>query len=179
MRRTTRLPAPDANGLPAAPASPRERERRIERADYRHPALRQLKEQQVRFTPRERRLEQIDRAEALLRELDPARKYPYEYLVFRITGFRPDRAPDLIVDGTDALHDLRLFVQDLSRTTHQPAVQAGEPVLTVDDVSRRFNVSTRTVARWAGTRHASRHTHNMTTAYPRIMSHCDGASALL
>jgi hypothetical protein len=49
---------------------------------YRHPALRQLKEQQARFAPKERRLEQIDRAERLLTETDPDKRYPYEYLVF-------------------------------------------------------------------------------------------------
>src|SRR4051812_24531286 len=45
---------------------------------YRHPALKQLKEQQARFAPRERRVEQIDRAETLLGEIDDERRYPYE-----------------------------------------------------------------------------------------------------
>ena len=58
--------------------------------------LKGLKEQQARFAPRERRLEQIDRAEKLLAEIDVEKKYPWEYLVFRITGFRPDNAPALI-----------------------------------------------------------------------------------
>ncbi len=115
---------------------------------YRHPALRQLKEQQARFAPRERRLEQIDRAEQLLGEIEPEKRYPYEYLCFRITGFRPDGAPDLVLDGSDVRHDLRLFVEDLSRTVGQPAEQATEPVLTLEAVSRRFHVSTRTVTRW-------------------------------
>jgi len=117
---------------------------------YSHPALKQLKEQQSRFAPRERRLEQIDRAELLLAEIDPDRRYPYEYLCFRITGFRPEGSPALVLDGKDVQHDLRLFVEDLSGTVSQPAEQATEPVLTVDAVSRRFNVSTRTVARWRG-----------------------------
>ena len=115
---------------------------------YCHPALKQLKEQQARFSPRERRLEQIDRAESLLGEIDPSRCYPYEYLCFRITGFRPEGTPALVLDGKDVRHDLRLFVEDLSGTVGQSADQATEPVLTVDAVSRRFNVSTRTVARW-------------------------------
>jgi len=68
---------------------------------YHHPALKQLKEQQARFAPRERRLEQIDRAETLLGEIDDGRRYPYEYLCFRITGFRPEGAPDLVLDGGD------------------------------------------------------------------------------
>ncbi len=115
---------------------------------YHHPALRQLKEQQARFAPRERRLEQIDRAERLLGEIDAAKRYPYEYLCFRVTGFRPEGAPALVLDGADALHDLRLFVEDLSETVRQKAEQASEPVLTVEAVGKRFNVSTRTVTRW-------------------------------
>ena len=83
---------------------------------YRHPALKQLKEQQARFAPRERRLEQIDRAEQLLGEIDDGRRYPYEYLCYRITGFRPDGRPDLVLDGGDIRHDLRMFVEDLSAT---------------------------------------------------------------
>jgi len=115
---------------------------------YRHPALKGLKEQQVRFAPRERRIEQVDRAEKLLAEIDPAKRYPWEYLVFRITGFRKDDAPALILDGEDVRHDLLLFVEDLSETVSQKVEQASEPVLTVEAVGKRFNVSTRTVTRW-------------------------------
>jgi RNA polymerase sigma factor (sigma-70 family) len=115
---------------------------------YHHPALKQLKEQQARFAPKERRLEQIDRAEKLLGEIEPEKRYPYDYLVFRITGYRPERAPDLVLDGPDVSHDLRLFVEDLSATVGQKAEHAAEPVLTVEGVSRLFRVSTRTITRW-------------------------------
>ena len=115
---------------------------------YRHPAIRGLKEQLAKFAPRERRLEQIDRAERLLAEVDEARPYPWEYLVFRVTGYRPDNTPALLIDGADVRHDLRLFVEDLSETVSQKPEQAGEPVLTVEAVGKRFNVSTRTVTRW-------------------------------
>ena len=54
----------------------------------RHPSLEELKEQQSRFAPR-RLLEQIDRAEKLLGEIEAEKRYPFEYLFFRITGFRP------------------------------------------------------------------------------------------
>ena len=49
---------------------------------YRHPAMKQLKDQQTRYAPRERRLEQVERAEQLLGEIEGAKRYPYEYLVF-------------------------------------------------------------------------------------------------
>ena len=68
---------------------------------YRHPALKQLKEQQARFAPKDRRLEQIDRAEVLLAEIAGEKRYPYEYLCFRITGFRPEGFPALVLDGDD------------------------------------------------------------------------------
>jgi RNA polymerase primary sigma factor len=115
---------------------------------YRHPALKQLKEQQARFSPRERRLEQIERAELLLAETSHDKRYPYEYLCFRITGFRPEGFPALLLDGSDVQNDLRLFIEDLSATVGQKLEQVNEPVMTVEAVSRRYKVSTRTVNRW-------------------------------
>jgi RNA polymerase sigma factor (sigma-70 family) len=115
---------------------------------YRHPAMKQLRDQQTRYAPRERRLEQIDRAEQLLNEIESEKRYPYEYLCFRITGFRPEGWPALVLEGSDVQHDLWLFVEDLSTMTRQAIEQVAEPVLTVEEVSRRYNVSPRTVTRW-------------------------------
>jgi RNA polymerase sigma factor (sigma-70 family) len=115
---------------------------------YRHPWLRQLKEQQARYAPKEKRIEQIDRAESLLSEIDFQKEYPYEFLCYRITGYRAAQAPVVLISGADVRHDLRLFIEDLSATVQQDVGQAAEPVLTVEAVSRKFNVSTRTVARW-------------------------------
>jgi RNA polymerase primary sigma factor len=113
---------------------------------YRHPALRQL----ARLAPKDRwRLQQLDRAEALLGEIRDGARYPYDYLYFRITGDRPEpAAAPVVLDGADVRHDLCLFLEDLSRTVSQELGRAAEPVLTVEAVSRQFNVSTRTVGRW-------------------------------
>ena len=43
---------------------------------YRNPALRELRDQLVRFAPRDRKIQQADAAERLLAELDPQRSYP-------------------------------------------------------------------------------------------------------
>jgi RNA polymerase primary sigma factor len=115
---------------------------------YLNPALRELRDQQARFAPREKKLEQADLAEKLLTELEADRVYPYEYVCYRITRFRPEAYPDLKVTGREASHDLRLLVEDLSDAANVPAHDAGETVLTVDDLSRRFNVSTKTISRW-------------------------------
>lgn len=115
---------------------------------YSHPAMKQLKDQQARYAPKERRLEQLEKAERLLGEIDQSKVYPYDYLCFRITGYRPEGWSALTLEGGEVLRDLRLFVEDLSATIRLPVEQATEPVLTVDEVSRKFNVSTRTVNRW-------------------------------
>ena len=117
-------------------------------ANYANPVLRQLRDQQVRFAPRDQQLEQANRAERLLTELDPGRVYPYDYLCFRITDFRPTSFANTKLSGEQASHDLRLFVEDLSDAASLPAESAGEEVLTVEELAKKFNVSTKTISRW-------------------------------
>ena len=116
--------------------------------DYLSPIIQQLRDQQVRFAPREKKLEQVARAERLIPELDDQRVYTYEYLCFRITDYRPESFPGFKVSGTEAAHDLLLFVEDLSDAADVPVEAAGERVLTVEELSRQFHVSTKTISRW-------------------------------
>jgi len=116
--------------------------------EYRSPILQQLRDQQARFAPLERKLQQVDRAERLLGEVDPQRVYTYEYICFRITDFRPEPSPHAKLSGEDLAHDLRLFVEDISDSAQIEAEKAGEPVMTVEELSRKFNVSTKTISRW-------------------------------
>jgi len=116
--------------------------------DYCNPAIRQLRDQQVRFAPREKKVEQAHLAEKLLGELDRSRTYTYEYLCYRITNYRPEDYPDLKLTGREASHDLRLFVEDVSDSADVPADAAGERVLTVDELSKQFQVSSKTISRW-------------------------------
>jgi RNA polymerase primary sigma factor len=117
-------------------------------ADYLSPAIRQLRDQQSRFAPREKKIEQVNRAERLLTEIRPEKTYTYEYLCFRITDFRPESHAAARLAGRDAAHDLRLFVEDLSDAANVSADTAGEQVLTVEGLSKAFNVSTKTISRW-------------------------------
>lgn len=115
---------------------------------YSHPAIRQLTEQLTRFSPLDVRVQQMDRAEQLVTELDEVTEYKYPDLVEKITGYRPDTYPDLRIDGATAVHDIRLLVEDLSASANLPVDQAGELVLTVEDLSKKYNVSTKTIDRW-------------------------------
>jgi RNA polymerase primary sigma factor len=116
--------------------------------DYLNPAMRQLRDQLVRFAPKEKKLEQVEQAERLLGELKPDRDYSYEYLCYRITKYRPQSYPDLRLSGAEAKHDLRLFVEDLSDSADVPVEEAGEKVLTVEELSKQLKVSTKTISRW-------------------------------
>jgi len=117
-------------------------------SSYISPVIRELRDQQIRLSAREKKIEQIDQAEKLLAEIDPKRTYSYQYVHFRITSLRPKSHADQKIPGEQAYHDLRLFVEDVSDSANLPADGVGEQVLTVEEVARRFRVSTKTVSRW-------------------------------
>ena len=73
---------------------------------------------------------------------------PYEYLWYKITDYRPESGPHAALSGKDVLHDLRLFVEDMSDAADIKAEDAGEQVHTVEELSKLFNVSTKTISRW-------------------------------
>jgi RNA polymerase primary sigma factor/RNA polymerase sigma factor len=118
------------------------------RNEYIHDSLRELRDQQVRFAPRDRKLEQLERAEALLREVDPEKTYSYEYVCYRITGYRPGTAPIVPIHGEDLRQDLSSLIEDLSEAANIRADELGQPVHTVEQLSKMFNVSTKTISRW-------------------------------
>jgi RNA polymerase primary sigma factor len=112
-------------------------------------ALRELTEQQTRYAPPARRQEQVTRAEQLVTEIDPAKQYPYQWVCFRLTEYRSDAHPDLLIPGPVLKHDLALFARRVERSIPAvPLEQAVEPMLTLDEVSERFRVSTKTISRW-------------------------------
>jgi RNA polymerase sigma factor (sigma-70 family) len=113
---------------------------------FKHPALKQLTDQQVRFAPPARRLEQLARAQKLLGEIEPNRAYPYQFVCYRVTDFRPESYPDLLISGADLSHDLALMIEALGGTV--PAVEPADELVTLEELSKQLNVSTKTVRRW-------------------------------
>jgi RNA polymerase primary sigma factor len=117
--------------------------------NFKHQALKELTDQQVRFAPPARRLEQLGKAERLMSEIRPEKQYPYQYVCFRITDFRSDSHPMLVLSGEDLKHDLGLFIEELARSMPaEPVETVPEPVLTLEQISKRLNVSTKTINRW-------------------------------
>jgi RNA polymerase primary sigma factor len=117
-------------------------------SQYRSDIIKQLCDQQVRFAPRLKKLEQVDRAELLVGEIDPLKTYSYEYLCFRITDYRPELSRQIRLSGEEARHDVRLFVEDVSDAADIHVADLPEPVHTVEDLSRIFRVSPKTISRW-------------------------------
>ena len=110
--------------------------------------MKQLADQQLRFAPVSVRMEQVGRAEELAFTVNTRQNYSYPDLCEKLTKYRAEMYPNLEVTGEDLLHDLRRFIEDLSDSANLIADAAPEPVLTLQDLSKRFNVSEKTVKRW-------------------------------
>ena len=116
---------------------------------YKHPALKELADQQVRFAPPPRRLEQLKRAEQLLTEVHPDKAYPYQFVCYRVTDYRPDAHPGNAIPGLDLIHDLGLFINELAVSLPAiPVEEVAEEVMTLDEMSKKLNVTTKTINRW-------------------------------
>jgi RNA polymerase primary sigma factor len=110
------------------------------------PALLELAEQ-LRYAPRAATERQITRVEELALELDPSLTYPEDFIVFRITGYRPEMADPRMIVGEALLSDLSALAERLSEHAQMPLSDMGE-VLTIDGLTERWSVTRRTLERW-------------------------------
>jgi len=115
---------------------------------YHDSKLKELRDQLVRFAPKAQKVDQAARAEQLLGEIEPDRAYAYDFLCYRITNYRPQQASRHTIASADVVFDLRQLVEDLSEAADVSVTEVGEPVHSVEDLSRMFNVSTKTIGRW-------------------------------
>ncbi len=117
-------------------------------AKYRLDALANLA-RQLSFTPHDVRSSQLDAAEVLLHELDANQAYSLNYVILRITGYQPKS-----IVGADSYtglalqHDLGLLIEQVSDGLNLVAAGSREPVLSIDDVTGRFDVTSKTIQRW-------------------------------
>jgi RNA polymerase primary sigma factor len=103
---------------------------------------------QLKFTPGDTRLAQIAAAEGLLHDLDPAKAYPLDFVIYRITGYRPRNVGRDLLTGLALQHDLGLLIEQVSDSLDVASDKLAEPVLDIDDVTERFNVTSKTIQRW-------------------------------
>ncbi len=92
----------------------------------------------------------VDNAEALLQILDTSTAYPYEFVVFRLTGFRGQRGgpPSESLPGSTLRRDLLALMLDICDSCDIRAGEYSEPAYSIEQVARKFRISTKTVQRW-------------------------------
>jgi RNA polymerase primary sigma factor len=104
---------------------------------------------QVRFAPPKQRKKQIDSAEELLDTIEKDKEYPYEFVCFKITGYRPTaQASTKLIKGSELAEDLRIFIWKLSGQVAPPASAQNEKLYMKKDLALKLNVSTKTIDRW-------------------------------
>jgi RNA polymerase sigma factor (sigma-70 family) len=116
-------------------------------ARFRLDSLAQLS-RQMAFAPQEVRNQQIGAAEDLLYLIDPAKAYPFEFVIYKITGYRPRGAARELLTGLALQHDLGLLIEQVSATLEMHTGEISEPVLCIEDVCERFSVTSKTIQRW-------------------------------
>lgn len=110
-------------------------------------ALEDLAEQ-LRFAPRDALRRQLERIEALAGEVDPELNYPEDWVVFRITGYRPDLREPATIVGEALLGDLSALVERLSEEAEFRADEFSGETFTVDALQERWSVSRKTIDRY-------------------------------
>src|SRR4051812_14498778 len=103
---------------------------------------------QLTFSPHEAREAQIAAAEDLLHTLDPDKAYPLDFVIFRVTGYHPKHAEQLLFPGAALQHDLGQLIETVSDSLDLHAAANAQPVLSIDDVTEKFNVTSKTIQRW-------------------------------
>ncbi|MBE3135243.1 MAG: RNA polymerase subunit sigma-70, partial [Acidobacteria bacterium] len=94
------------------------------------------------------RLAQINRAERLICLTEPAKLYPYEFVCYQITGYRPRADIGKTLKGKTLREDLTRLVEMASASLRITPDEVGEPVYTIGEASKHFSVSEKTIQRW-------------------------------
>jgi RNA polymerase sigma factor (sigma-70 family) len=103
---------------------------------------------QLEFTPHDTRVSQVNAAEELLHTVDPNKAYPLEFVIYRITNYHPRGLSAELLAGEALQHDLGLLIERVSDSLRLRTDQVAEPVLGIDEVTERFNVTSKTIQRW-------------------------------
>lgn len=118
-----------------------------------NPLLAQLL-MQLKFAPYAQRANQLRAAENLFYIIQPATEYPFEFVCFHITGYRPKGASARqLISGRQLQDDLQTFIEKLSYNLALPITEQKAKIYTIDELAEKFSVSERTIGRWRKTRH--------------------------
>lgn len=113
-----------------------------------HPILREFFES-LQGASRQEQQKYLANIEKLQMLLDAEKEYPFDFVVFRITGRRiRGNLQELMISGDVLLRDLRVFSGQVSSKLDVTAAEQKEPIYTIHQLARRFSVSAKTIRRW-------------------------------
>lgn len=101
----------------------------------------------MRYAPREALLRDLERAEVLARQIQPELTYPEDFVVFRVTGYRPELTEPAVIPGDVLLGDLPSLVEHLCAAANLRAEEQPDAV-PADELANRWSVSRKTLARY-------------------------------
>jgi len=92
----------------------------------------------------------VDAAEALAATIDPAKEYPYDFVVYSLTGYRPARSDGIkqMMAGKSLISDLHRLMLDVCESFDLHTSDYPEKVYDTAALARHFSVSTKTIQRW-------------------------------
>lgn len=115
---------------------------------FRVPQIKDLN-RQLLYAPADTRRRQLDAAEQLVRQIEPDRLYPQDFVIYRITGYRPDLVrPAVALVGEALQTDLITLIQRLSASLDLSPQDAGRRAVGCRELARRLNVSAKTIQRY-------------------------------
>ncbi len=103
---------------------------------------------QLTYLSAKMRLAQTDRAERLMCLIEPAKVYPYEFVCYQITGYRPRGDVGKVLEGKALREDITRLVEVASASLRITPEEIGEPVYSIREASKHFDVSEKTIQRW-------------------------------
>ncbi|MHC4561230.1 MAG: sigma-70 family RNA polymerase sigma factor [Planctomycetota bacterium] len=96
------------------------------------------------------RRQYVDSAEELLRIIDADQDYPFDFVLFRVTGYGggADEQGQEKLEGKALRSDLLQLMLDVCDSTDLRTSDFDEPVYSTDELAEKYHVSTKTIQRW-------------------------------
>lgn len=104
--------------------------------------------EQLRFGSRKSLLRQLERIEELAAQIEDEGVYPEDFVVFRVTGYRPESGKQRMLPGLTLRGDLSALAERLSESAALTEQDLGGPVETVASLTARWGVTRRTLERY-------------------------------
>lgn len=116
---------------------------------YRCPEIAQLAHE-LTMSPVRHRFRQVAGVARVAELVEPENDYPYSFVCFHVTGYRPRRnnGDDVVLSGKAILSDLVQLMDALTAKSPLQARSASGGLYDAEALSKRFSVSKKTISRW-------------------------------